>query len=62
MNHSELSRKIARLIKDELTIQGGFPADIVSIVVDNFDLENRGLGDIVAEIARIVKTVAGGNL
>lgn len=57
MNHSELSIKVSALIKAELVNQGQFPLDVVELIVNNFDLEARGLGRIVSEIAGIVKTV-----
>ena len=60
-NNSDLSVKVARLIKDELIIQGGYTPDVVNIVVNNFDLENRGLGELLANICRMVKTVEGVN-
>ena len=60
-NHSILSVKVADLIKNELILEGQFDADVVNIVVDNFNLEERGLATIVAELASIVKTVQGGH-
>jgi hypothetical protein len=60
-NHSDLSIKVAALIKAELVNEGQYPLDIVEIVVNNFDLENRGLGVIVSELAGIIKTITNKN-
>ena len=56
-NYSALSQKVAELIKAELVNEGQYPLDVVEIVVDNFNLEMRGLGKIVNEMARIIKEV-----
>lgn len=56
-NHSDLSVKVAALIKAELVNEGQFPLDVVEVVVNNYNFEERGLGDMVAEIARVIKYV-----
>jgi hypothetical protein len=60
-NHSDLSIKVAALIKAELVNEGQYPLDIVEIVVDNCDLENSGLGEMVASMAKLIKTISGEN-
>lgn len=58
-NASELSSLLAVAIKKEIVRESGYPKEIVDLVVNNYDLENRGLGQMVAEIYQIIKTVAG---
>lgn len=57
MNHSDLSNKVSALIKAELVNEGQYPLDVVELIVNNYDLEARGLGKIVNELAGIIKTV-----
>lgn len=58
-NASELSSILAKAIKAEIVRETGYPAEIVDIVVNNYDLENRGLSQMVAEIYQIIKSVVG---
>lgn len=58
-NISKLSHLLAKAIKEEITREGGYAPEIVDIVVNNYDLENHGLGQMVAEIYKRVQTVAG---
>jgi hypothetical protein len=58
-NHSDLSIKFAALLKAELINEGQYPMDLVETIVNHYDLETNGLGEIVADLARIIKTVTG---
>lgn len=56
-NGSELSVILAKAIKAELVRELGCSEEVANLVVNHYDLEARGLGKMVAEIAGIVKTV-----
>ena len=56
-NTSELSMILAKAIKAELIREMGASSEVVNLIVNNYDLETRGLAKMVSEIAGIVKTV-----
>ena len=56
-NTSELSMILATAIKAELIREMGASSEVVNLIVNNYDLETRGLAKMVSEIAGIVKTV-----
>ena len=58
-NNSTVSKALAMALKEELIIEGNFSREVAEIVVNHYDLENRGLGIIVADIIRIANEVSG---
>jgi hypothetical protein len=56
-NNSEISVLLAKAIKAELIRELGCSEDVAHLVVNHYDLEARGLGKMMKEIAGIVKTV-----
>ena len=55
MNHSELSKKVERLIIDEIVREGNSDRALVRAVVKNFDLESLALGELMNTIIRSVR-------
>ena len=58
-NHSDLSIKLAALLKAELVNEGQYPLDVVEVVVNAYNLEERGLAAMVASLADTIKQVIG---
>ena len=56
-NNSPLAISLAKAIKAELIQELECSEEVASLVVNHYNLEERGLGKMVAEIAQIVKTV-----
>jgi hypothetical protein len=56
-NNSELSVLLAKAIKAELIRELGCSEDVAHLVVNHYNLEERGLATMMSEISGIVKTV-----
>ena len=56
-NNSELSIILAKAIKAELVRELGCSEEVANLVVNHYNLEERGLATMMSEIAQIVKTV-----
>ena len=55
MNHSTLSKKVERLIIDEIVREGNSDRALVRAVVKNYDLESLALGELMNTIIRSVR-------
>ena len=55
LNHSTLSKKVERLIIDEIVREGNSDRALVRAVVKNFDLESLALGELMNTIIRSVR-------
>ena len=55
MNHSELAKKVERLIIDEIVREGNSDRALVRSVVRNYDLESLALGELMNTIIRSVR-------
>ena len=56
-NNSELSQKLAQLIKEEIFRESGYHSALINYVVDNTDLESEFLGEAMAKIIRQVASI-----
>jgi len=56
-NNSELSQKLAQLIKEEIERESGYHNALINYVVDKTDLENEFLGEAMAKIIREVAAI-----
>lgn len=55
LNHSTLSKKVERLIIDEIVREGNSDRALVRAVVKNYDLESLALGELMNTIIRSVR-------
>lgn len=55
MNHSTLSKKVERLIIEEIVREGNSDRALVRAVVKNYDLESLALGELMNTIIRSVR-------
>lgn len=58
-NNSQLSMILAKAIKAELIREMGTSEDVANIVVNHYNLEERGLAKMITEICDIVKSIEG---
>ena len=56
-NNSELSIILAKAIKEELVRELGESPEVVNLVVNHYNLEERGLAAMISEITSTIKTV-----
>jgi len=56
-NNSDLSRLLARAIKDELIKEAGVSSEVAELVVNHYDLEARGLANMIGEIMETVRKI-----
>lgn len=56
-NNSELSIILAKAIKEELIRELGESLEVVNLVVNHYNLEERGLAQMISEITTTIKTV-----
>jgi hypothetical protein len=56
-NNSELSIILAKAIKEELIRELGESSEVVNLVVNHYNLEERGLAQMISEITTTIKTV-----
>ncbi len=56
-NNSELSIVLAKAIKEELIRELGESPEVVNLVVNHYNLEERGLAQMISEITTTIKTV-----
>lgn len=59
-NNSDLSVILASAIKKELVREMNMPEEVAEIVVNNYNLEEKGLSQMVSEIAKTCKLVWSG--
>lgn len=55
-NHSELSQLLAKAIIEEFKRETDWNGALIETVVNMTDLENEGLGELVARIAQEIKS------
>jgi hypothetical protein len=58
-NNSELSIILAKAIKAEIIRECGFSEDVAHLVVNHYNLEERGLARMVSEIVQTCKQITG---
>jgi hypothetical protein len=58
-NNSELSIILAKAIKAELVREMGTSEEVAHLVVNHYNLEERGLTKMISEICDIVRAVEG---
>ena len=56
-NNSELSIILAKAIKAELIRELGESPEVVNLVVNHYNLEERGLAAMVSEIVTTIKAI-----
>ena len=58
-NNSEIAVILAKAITAEIIRESEYCEDVVRMVVNHYDLENRGLGTMISEIYSTIKQIAG---
>lgn len=58
-NNSELSMILATAIKKELVREMGISQEVAHLVVNHYNLEEKGLARMVSEICQTIKQITG---
>ena len=56
-NNSDLSKVLARAIKDELIKEADVSSEVAELVVNHYDLEAHGLADMIRDIMGTVRKI-----